>query len=102
MIQSFLFCPSHTPHCRFNMLAKTRQTWKQDGMNSLEYELISFDHQPLYTNITVNIGTEEGLRPAPKTVAAPGPLETHTLTSAPAKADKEANVAGTSKGPTDH
>lgn len=48
------------------MLAKTRQTWKLDGMNSLEYELISREHLPLYTNITVNIGTEEGLHPTRK------------------------------------
>lgn len=51
---------------RFNMLAKTRETWKQDGMNSLEYDLISRVYLPLYTNITVNIGTEEGLHPLPK------------------------------------
>uniref|UniRef100_A0A3Q3A3M9 Beta-1,4-galactosyltransferase n=1 Tax=Kryptolebias marmoratus TaxID=37003 RepID=A0A3Q3A3M9_KRYMA len=43
---------------RFNMLAKTRQTWKTDGMNTVEYELISREYLPLYTNITVNIGTE--------------------------------------------
>ncbi|KAF3839491.1 hypothetical protein F7725_018208 [Dissostichus mawsoni] len=40
---------------RFNMLAKTRQTWKSDGMNTAEYELISREYMPLYTNITVNI-----------------------------------------------
>ncbi|XP_076869404.1 beta-1,4-galactosyltransferase 3 [Brachyhypopomus gauderio] len=44
---------------RFNMLAKTKQTWKLDGMNSLEYEVLSRQHRPLYTNITVNIGIEE-------------------------------------------
>lgn len=43
------------------MLAKTRQTWKQDGMNTAEYEIISRKYLPLYTNITVNIGTEAGL-----------------------------------------
>lgn len=57
---------------RFNMLAKTRQTWKLDGMNTLEYETISREYLPLYTNITVDIGTEEGLRPA----AAPPPGKT--------------------------
>lgn len=45
------------------MLAKTRQTWKQDGMNTAEYEIISRSYLPLYTNITVNIGTEAGLHP---------------------------------------
>lgn len=54
--------PAPAPFPRFNMLAKTRQTWKQDGMNTAEYEIISRKHLPLYTNITVNIGTEAGLR----------------------------------------
>ncbi|OCT71163.1 hypothetical protein XELAEV_18038069mg [Xenopus laevis] len=48
---------------RFNMLTKTRRTWKQDGMNALQYILISKELQPLYTNITVDIGTDKGLRP---------------------------------------
>ncbi|XP_028280883.1 beta-1,4-galactosyltransferase 3-like [Parambassis ranga] len=51
---------------RFNMLAKTRQTWKLDGMNTAEFEIISRQHLPLYTNITVNIGTEAGLHPPPQ------------------------------------
>lgn len=57
---------------RFNMLAKTRQTWKLDGMNTLEYETISREYLPLYTNITIDIGTEEGLHPA----VAPPPIKT--------------------------
>lgn len=52
---------------RFNMLAKTRQTWRTDGMNTVEYEVISREYLPLYTNITVNIGTEAGLHPPPRT-----------------------------------
>lgn len=48
---------------RFNMLTKTRRTWRQDGMNSLQYLLLSKELQPLYTNITVNIGTDKGLNP---------------------------------------
>lgn len=48
---------------RFNMLAKTRQTWKMDGMNTVEYKILSREYLPLYTNITVDIGTESGLRP---------------------------------------
>lgn len=51
------------------MLSKTRQTWKLDGMNTLEYKTISRKYLPLYTNITVDIGTEEGLQPT----AAPPP-----------------------------
>lgn len=56
---------------RFNMLAKTRQTWRLDGMNTLEYEVISREYLPLYTNITVNIGTEAGLKPLPKPPPTP-------------------------------
>lgn len=48
--------------CRFNLLAKTRRTWKQDGMNTLEYELLSKELHSLYTNITVFIGTEKGMK----------------------------------------
>lgn len=56
---------------RFNMLARTRQTWKTDGMNTAEYEIISREYMPLYTNITVNIGTEAGLHPPPQTPRPP-------------------------------
>lgn len=55
------------------MLAKTRQTWKTDGMNTVEYEIISRDYLPLYTNITVNIGTESGLHPLAQTPLPPPP-----------------------------
>ncbi|XP_053308210.1 beta-1,4-galactosyltransferase 3-like [Spea bombifrons] len=47
---------------RFNLLAKTRRTWKQDGMNSLQYTLVSKDLHPLYTNITVDVGSEKSTR----------------------------------------
>ncbi|XP_066532385.1 beta-1,4-galactosyltransferase 3 [Hoplias malabaricus] len=59
---------------RFNMLAKTRQTWKLDGMNSVQYEVLSREYRPLYTNITVNIGTEAGLHPTqrPDRLQKPG------------------------------
>lgn len=53
------------------MLAKTRQTWKLDGMNTVEYEIVSREYLPLYTNITVNIGTEAGLHSPPPTPAPP-------------------------------
>ncbi|XP_056122263.1 beta-1,4-galactosyltransferase 3 [Rhinichthys klamathensis goyatoka] len=55
---------------RFNMLAKTRHTWKNDGMNTVDYEIVSRDYQPLFTNITVNIGTEAGLHPPNKKTAS--------------------------------
>ncbi|XP_077312610.1 beta-1,4-galactosyltransferase 3-like [Lithobates pipiens] len=48
---------------RFNLLAKTRRTWRQDGMNALRYNLLSKELLPLYTNITVDIGSEKGFHP---------------------------------------
>ncbi|XP_030067200.1 beta-1,4-galactosyltransferase 3 isoform X2 [Microcaecilia unicolor] len=51
---------------RFNLLAKTRRTWKQDGMNALDYWLISKEYLPLFTNITVDIGFEKGLKWPPR------------------------------------
>ncbi|CAI9533605.1 unnamed protein product [Staurois parvus] len=48
---------------RFNLLAKTRRTWRQDGMNALQYNLFSKELPPLYTNITVDIGSEKGFHP---------------------------------------
>ncbi|MGH0171645.1 UNVERIFIED_CONTAM: hypothetical protein FKN15_061651 [Acipenser sinensis] len=48
---------------RFNLLAKTRRTWKLDGMNTMEYEVLSKEFRPLYTNITVDIGSEKGFHP---------------------------------------
>lgn len=69
------------------MLAKTRQTWKLDGMNTAEYETISRQYLPLYTNITVNIGTEEGLHPA-----APSPAK------GAVKAAAKASVRHAAKG----
>ena len=68
---------------RFNMLAKTRGTWKLDGMNTVEYEVISRQHLPLYTNITVNIGTMDGLHPPPQ--APPQPAADKPAAGAPAK-----------------
>lgn len=58
---------------RFNMLSKTRQSWKLDGMNTAEYEILSRQYLPLYTNITVDIGTEAGLH-APPEAAEPAPV----------------------------
>ncbi|XP_050771021.1 beta-1,4-galactosyltransferase 3 isoform X2 [Gymnogyps californianus] len=44
--------PWRRPTSRHN----TRTTWKDDGMNSLEFKLLSRTKHPLYTNITVDIG----------------------------------------------
>ncbi|XP_066462569.1 beta-1,4-galactosyltransferase 3-like isoform X2 [Eleutherodactylus coqui] len=44
---------------RFNLLNKTEETWKQNGINSVQYNVISKELHPLYTNITVDIGTDK-------------------------------------------
>ncbi|XP_053561823.1 beta-1,4-galactosyltransferase 3 [Bombina bombina] len=41
---------------RHDLLRNTRKTWREDGMNSLNFNLISRTETPLYTNITVDIG----------------------------------------------
>ncbi|XP_028971771.1 beta-1,4-galactosyltransferase 3 [Esox lucius] len=78
---------------RFNMLAKTRQTWKLDGMNTVEYDVLSRDHLPLYTNITVHIGTEAGLHvlptPLKKPVNAPAKQVVKGPVKLPAKLQEE-------------
>lgn len=69
---------------RFDMLAKTRQTWKLDGMNTVEYELISRQYLPLYTNITVDIGTKAGLHPRPPTPPPPAKAAGESAANIPA------------------
>lgn len=41
---------------RYNLLRNVKRTWKDDGMNSLDFHLLSREKTPLYTNITVDIG----------------------------------------------
>ncbi|XP_075380854.1 beta-1,4-galactosyltransferase 3 isoform X2 [Mycteria americana] len=43
---------------RFDLLIRTQRMWTQDGMNSLTYTLLAKHLHPLYTNITVDIGTD--------------------------------------------
>ncbi|XP_043934976.1 beta-1,4-galactosyltransferase 3-like [Protopterus annectens] len=43
---------------RFSLLKLGRWFWKQDGMNTLKYEVLSKEYHPLYTNVTVDIGME--------------------------------------------
>lgn len=60
---------------RFNLLKRTRLNWRSDGLNSLTYELLSRELEPLYTNLTVNIGEDPHL-PLGK---APTPVKATTL-----------------------
>nr|XP_057909970.1 beta-1,4-galactosyltransferase 3-like [Doryrhamphus excisus] len=69
---------------RWAVLNMTHQMWRQDGMNTLEYELLYRADLPLYTNITVNIGTKAGLHSPPQMLLSP----VHPTAEAPAKDGK--------------
>ncbi|XP_018616173.1 beta-1,4-galactosyltransferase 3 isoform X2 [Scleropages formosus] len=43
---------------RFDLLMRTRRNWRADGLNSLTYELLSKQLEPLYTNLSVDIGED--------------------------------------------
>ncbi|XP_072116728.1 beta-1,4-galactosyltransferase 4 [Mobula birostris] len=43
-------------HDRMKLLSEVSQRWKKDGLNTCSYNVISQDHNPLYINITVDIG----------------------------------------------
>ncbi|NXA94904.1 B4GT3 galactosyltransferase, partial [Melanocharis versteri] len=59
------------PH-RFDLLVRTQRMWTQDGMNSLTYELLAKELRPLYTNLTVDIGTDPRGGPrGPRALAGP-------------------------------
>lgn len=73
-------CPTMTSNAhsyRFDLLKRTRLNWRSDGLNSLTYELLTKQLEPLYTNLSVNI--REDLR-TPKKLE---PLKnaSHTRTS---------------------
>lgn len=58
---SLLFPPSPLllffPSCRFDRIAHTRETMNSDGLNTLSYKVLRADKYPLYTKITVDIGS---------------------------------------------
>lgn len=41
---------------RMRLLGRTPQVWKKDGLNSCSYKTLSVERQPLYVNVTVDIG----------------------------------------------
>ena len=43
--------------CRFDRIAHTKETMLSDGLNSLTYMVLEVQRYPLYTKITVDIGT---------------------------------------------
>ncbi|XP_056103364.1 beta-1,4-galactosyltransferase 4 [Rhinichthys klamathensis goyatoka] len=44
---------------RMQLLRRTPQMWKKDGLNSCSYKVRSIDRAPLFINITVDIGKPE-------------------------------------------
>ncbi|KAJ8360803.1 hypothetical protein SKAU_G00173280 [Synaphobranchus kaupii] len=79
---------------RFDLLKRTRINWRSDGLSSLTYELLSKQLEPLYTNLSVNIG-EDPRHPLKK---GPPPRK---ITSTPTKLTEKA-VATTSAPKTNH
>ncbi|XP_016320607.1 beta-1,4-galactosyltransferase 3-like isoform X1 [Sinocyclocheilus anshuiensis] len=63
---------------RFDLLKRTRLNWRSDGLNSLTYELLSKELEPLYTNLSVNIGDDPHHPPvkAPPRKSEPQPAPT--------------------------
>ena len=43
---------------RFDLLKRTRISWRSDGLSSLKYHLLSKELEPLYTNLSVDIGND--------------------------------------------
>lgn len=44
---------------RMQLLGQTRLMWRKDGLNSCSYEILSVHREPLYINITTDIGQPE-------------------------------------------
>lgn len=42
---------------RFDRIAHTKETMLSDGLNSLTYKVLDIERNPLYTKITVDVGT---------------------------------------------
>lgn len=63
--------------------------WTQDGMNSLTYTLLSKDLEPLYTNITADIGQDP---------RSQKPLRTRGPTPPPSQPHSNATTNGSTRG----
>nr|XP_056714268.1 beta-1,4-galactosyltransferase 3-like [Euleptes europaea] len=57
----------HDENVERPVVLHTRTTWKDDGMNSLEFKVLAKKQHPLYTNITVDIGDPPMLPPLSET-----------------------------------
>ncbi|XP_015233873.1 PREDICTED: beta-1,4-galactosyltransferase 3-like isoform X2 [Cyprinodon variegatus] len=81
---------------RFDLLKKTRLNWHSDGINSLTYELLSKELEPLYTNLTVNIGEDPRLiqgKAHSAVKATPVQQRSSSKDRAPAKEEKSLKEA---------
>lgn len=74
---------------RFDLLKRTRLNWRSDGLNSLTYELLSKELEPLYTNLTVNIGEDPRL--------PPGKIPVHVKTTTPVHQRSTSKTESTAK-----
>lgn len=74
---------------RFDLLKRTRLNWRSDGLNSLTYELLSKELEPLYTNLTVNIGEDPRL--------PPGKMPIHVKTTTPVHQRSTSKTESTAK-----
>lgn len=87
------------PLPRFDLLKRTRLNWRSDGLNSLTYELLSRELEPLYTNLTVNIGEDPRVPPGkvPIPVKTPTPVHQRNTSKAEptAKQEKRRESGGT-------
>uniref|UniRef100_A0A8B9ZFS7 Beta-1,4-galactosyltransferase n=1 Tax=Anas platyrhynchos TaxID=8839 RepID=A0A8B9ZFS7_ANAPL len=80
------------PH-RFDLLIRTQRMWTQDGMNSLTYTLLAKHLHPLYTNLTVDIGSDPRCRPKP-----PGPRDARDRGTATATAPSGRRCCASCRG----
>lgn len=77
-------------------MKRTRLNWRSDGLNSLTYELLSKELEPLYTNLTVNIGEDPRLPPGklPLPVKEMPPVHQHSTSKTGGTATQEKRREG--------
>ncbi|KAM4603144.1 beta-1,4-galactosyltransferase 3 isoform 1-T2 [Discoglossus pictus] len=88
------------PH-RFDLLIRTQRMWTQDGMNSLTYDLLSRDLEPLYTNVTADIGMDPRTQKPTRMRGPTPPTARHYINTTQNKLASPAQaLANVSEGPS--